>query len=474
MDRRPRIGLLETPIARLAFIRPELLAALAGLFLFVQSALERLTFLPGPIERLISSSDEGVLVVLLAWVAARAWWRSERLRLPAVLWPLAVMLLVALAGTILNRVPPDQAALGTFLALKAPLWLVVGANLEVSPRDLRRYATLIGALFAAAAIIGVVQLLGLDLPWTTHLRRSGDIAATSIFNQHTVFGSAMAVGVGLAVAGLLDPPSRRRAVVLLAATVIGGLISTTRRLLVSLPLSALALIRSLRLPIVTPARVARGRAVLSRRSAQILLALAVVASVGIAAVVVAPRVVHLVGATWDEYVINASTRDRYELYGGAFRLVADSPVVGRGPGTYGSWASVVYKSPVFGQVGVHLKVGLRTGAPYASLLAEFGLLGAAAFMAFVALLYRALIRVARRTGELAAAIAGGAAFMVVDMVIESVVHVSFVDSFAAFFVFVGAGLALGAMAQSQAAAPSSPAGIDSPSSPASDGATSAS
>ena len=90
-----------------------------------------------------------------------------------------------------------------------------------------------------------------------------------------------------------------------------------------------------------------------------------------------------------------------------------------------------------------MRASLKMGAPYASLIAEFGILGSLAFVAFVALLVRRLLDRARSgVSSVSRALATAAIFMILNMVIESVVHPTFRDSFISFFVFGAAGASL--------------------------------
>ena len=160
-------------------------------------------------------------------------------------------------------------------------------------------------------------------------------------------------------------------------------------------------------------------------------------------VVIGPRIIGIFGDTWDEYVVNAAARDRYDLYRGGFDLAVRSPIVGRGPGTFGSYASVLFHSSAYAELGIRLPDSLKTGAPYASLLGEFGIAGVIAFGTFVALTIRALLPAARSPhATVVRAVASAAFVLVVDMTLESVVHVTFSDSLGSFIAFGSAGAAI--------------------------------
>jgi hypothetical protein len=83
------------------------------------------------------------------------------------------------------------------------------------------------------------------------------------------------------------------------------------------------------------------------------------------------------------------------------------------------------------------------GGQVASVVAEYGILGFAAFVAFIVLVFSALVPIARGSwGTVRAALATGGIFMVANMVVESAVNPVFSNSFITFFTFVGIGVAM--------------------------------
>jgi len=430
------IGVVIGAVLALVILRPEWAVMGLGVLLFVQSALIRLDPLPAEVRQGISRGDEVVLLALVLRTAVVLAIR-RRFELPPAVWPLIIFGVIGVVSGLANDVQPVAAALGVYLSVKAGLWLFVAYHLRVDQRTLVRYCYVIGGLFIGAVLVAVVQFAGVVMPWEPHVRPVGEVAATSIFNQHTVFGSALAVAVGLAVAAFRLPGERLGAAVLAGTAGLGIILSSVRRLLISLPVAAVA--TYLALPGDERSRLREAARALRRPMALAGLAVAAV----VLAVVIGPRMVRLATSAWDQYVVDLASRDRYVLYEGAVELLGRSPLLGRGPGTYGSYVTIIFDSPAYNEVGVHLRDGLKMGAPYASLAGEYGLYGVLAFAAFVVLLGRALLPLARGTpGTLSTALAVAGIFMLVDMSIESVVHVSFSNSFVSFFVFVGIGSAL--------------------------------
>jgi arylsulfatase A-like enzyme len=434
----PEIQLVAVVVvlAVAVMLRPERMAMALGVYLFAQSSIVRVPDIAPGLQEAFARLDEVVLLLLVArTVVARVVSRDFRLGGP--LWAIAAFGAIGLVSSVMNSVPVEMSAVGIYLAVKPALWLFVALSFRYDRVVIARYLTLIGSLFAVAIVLAALQFAGLTLPWDTHVRRSGELAATSIWNQHTVFGSAMAVAIGLSVVAMRMPGWRRYGLLLAVGAAGGVVLSTVRRLLVSVPV-ALAVVYS---TLSQAERTAVGAVARRIRAWPVALVIAVTV-VGLG-VVIGPRMVRVVGDTWDEYVVQAADRDRYALYRGGAELLVDSPVVGRGPGTFGSYASVLFESTAYDEVDVILPDSLKMGAPYASLLAEFGLAGTVAFLAFVALLAIRLRPIAAASDDLlAAGLASGGIFMLADMVIESVVHVTFSDSFVAYFAFTSAGAAL--------------------------------
>ena len=427
---------IAVTLAGLAFWRPEGTVMGLGVFLFVQSALVRLGSLPEGLTTALSRADEIVLAALFVRTLA-VWFLTRRPALPKALWAMVAFAAVGVVSALANGVGFAGMGLGIFLAAKSGLWLFVGHSLRINTRILAWYAYFIGALFVGVVAIAVLQLLGVPMPWET-TPRAGVFAATSIWNQHTAFGGALVVGVALSVAAFRMPGEALGAAVLFGASGLGILLSTVRRVLGSLAVAFVVLLLAVPRRGLSPMR-----PVLNVLRRPVILAV-LLAALGIGAVTIVPRMVTLATYTWDKYVVELTSRDRYSLYVGALRLVERSPVVGRGPATYGSYASVVVDSPAYREVGFNRRhAAMVVGGQLGSLLAEYGILGFAAFATFLALVVRALWPISRGTGgTIQAGLAAGGILMVSDMVVESVINPVFSNSFITFFAFTGIGVAM--------------------------------
>jgi hypothetical protein len=430
-------GLTVTVMVGLALWRPGVAMMALGVFLFVQSALVRLDALPHLLRTTMGRADEIVLVALVVRTTAQ-WLINKRTPpLPKPLWALVAFAAIGVVSAVVNRIGPIEAGVGIFLALKAGLWLYVGRFVRVDTQVLARYVYFIGALFVGVVGIAALQVLGVAMPWQPEVR-AGVIAANSIWNQHTAFGGALTIAVGLSVAAFRLPGERVSATILAVSSAAGIVLSTARRLFVSLAVAGAAALFAL--PPGDRVRIRSSLAMLRRPAVLAVL----VAAVVLTTVAIGPRITNLAVLTWNRYVVDLTQRDRFRLYEGAFRLVEKSPLVGRGPASYGSYASVVFDSPAYQEVGFKRRSStMIVGGQLGSLIAEYGLLGFLAFASFVVLMIRLLLPISRgTTGTIHAALATAGIFMLTDLVIESVVNPVFSNSFITFFTFAGIGVAM--------------------------------
>ena len=429
-------GFAVALIVGLALWRPEAMVMALGIYLFVQSALVRLSSLPDGLTTALSRADEIVLAALVVRTFA-LWCLTRRPPLPKPLWALAAFAAIGVISAIVNGVGLVGTGLGIFLAVKSGLWLFVGRSLRLDKRILARYAYFIGALFVGVVVVAALQILGVPMPWET-TARAGVFAATSIWNQHTAFGGALVVAVALSAAAFRLPGEGLSAAVLLGASGLGIVLSTARRVLASLAIAFAVVLFA-----VPRGDLTRIRARLNALRQPMVLGTFLVV-VGIGSVLIIPRVVTVATYTWEKYVVELTHRDRYRLYEGALRLVERSPVVGRGPATYGSYASVVVNSPAYREVGYNRpQDSTVVGGQLGSLAAEYGILGLGAFATFLVLVVRALWPISRAsTGTIQAGLATGGILLVSDMVVESVINPVFSSSFITFFTFAGIGAAM--------------------------------
>ena len=237
------VALLGLGVVAVVGVRPVWVVLATGVFLFVQSAVIRLDAMPNQVAQVFARTDEAVLLLLVVRtiVVLLRGPRDVRRSIPGALVALAAFIAIGIVGALVNAVPFLTAGAGIYLAVKAGLWLYVARFLDISGRTVVAYGYLIAGMFAGTLVIALLQLAGVVMPWQPNVRPiSGEFAATSIWSQHTVFGSSVAIAIGLGVFAVRLPGERIMGYGMAAVGVAGVILSSVRRLLVSLPLAAVA------------------------------------------------------------------------------------------------------------------------------------------------------------------------------------------------------------------------------------------
>jgi hypothetical protein len=188
------------------------------------------------------------------------------------------------------------------------------------------------------------------------------------------------------------------------------------------------------------------------RSARVLVA--AVAVLPLAALVLTGTFIKVVQATYQDYIVRASTEARTVLTRDSFAVAADHFPAGAGFGRFGSAVAASNYSPEYLARGYPDIWGLGntaengrflTDTEWPAILGESGFLGAAAFALGLLAIYRAGRRLSLSTGPAAHRWAGLTLVgWLIALLVESVGTVSFTGPpvSGAFFVLVGITTAL--------------------------------
>ena len=394
---------------------------------FVQSAFVNIDGMSEELVLMLKNIDEIVtmLFVVLVYFLSRYHDGSFQKRLWMLL---GVYLAQNAVSAVINDIEVSVAATSMFLFIKGYLFYVATARLTVSEGFVRLVLLTLVASLVICTIVAFLQLAGFSLPWKLGYRlHLGMQSVTSIFNHHTRWATASALGVATAMAFVLMLPQRKIWYGLLLFLGAGLLLSTSRRHVVTLPFAFF-----LCAWIFFPDSVARMRRILSYGAVAV-----------VAAILLLPVLRNYAEGTMQEYVEHARSRDRYVLYEGAWDLSRANPLLGRGPGTYGSWTSVRSDSPVYWELGIErwVPVQYRNGAPYASYLGENGFVGLALVLMIFAAMGRRTVELARKArGPYDRTLAAMVFILFVDGVLETIVHPFFTGSIATYVFFGSFGL----------------------------------
>ena len=395
--------------------------------LFLQAAVVNIDAMPEHWISRLKSIDEAVVMGFVIAVALFSRYRPgtfhKKLRLV-----IAVFLGISALSAFSNNVPWSPATTSLFLFVKGYLLYFAVSRITATERQSELFVYFVAGTLLVCTAIAFLQVAGVNLPWHLDYRlHLGVQSATSIFNHHTRWATASSLGVAVAMALVICSPRERRWQILLVVLAIGMLMSTSRRHLVSMPL-AFFVCSWVMLPTV------------AMRVRRFVTYGAVAALV---VVMLIPVLAAFARGTYQEYVVHARSRDRYVLYKSGFELAVDSPVLGRGPGTFGSWPSVTSDSPVYWELGIERLVPTqyKNGAPYASYLGEGGFLGLVFVLGIFSLMGRRLAFLAERMTSKPDRILTGATLIIfANGLLETIVHPFFTGSIATYVFFGAFGL----------------------------------
>ena len=360
-------ALIAAPLALLAALHPLLallgvLAALLVLFVFLRAEAVLLVLVAAlPWEDALAYPSEKVtLVKLLGLLLFAAWLlrslaRSEPLRLPGVLLPVALLGAIVALSLIVS---PDPAA-GMLDFLRFALYIVfffLVVQLTTTREQVERILRTFVISAAAASLWALYQFVVLG-----ESRAGGPIA------DPNDFAYVMACVLPFSAHLLVTERSRRWLWAMCFLILCAAVLATLSR-------GALVGLAALAVWATVTRRVALGGVLLG--------AAALLGVVAVAFAVWAPQLQDRLAGTGK--VADANVASRQALWDGALRMTADRPLLGVGPGRFGVEApAYVRNSPLdIENPVVHNS--------YLQMLAETGVLGLAAFLAFLASAWRLL------------------------------------------------------------------------------------
>jgi hypothetical protein len=404
------------------FLLPKMSVAAVGVFLVVQPVLiavvgGRETAVGNALQRL----DEVILVVGILRIALLL---PVRRVADARLWLIltGAFLFTGFASGILRGVPLATATLGAFLAVKFPLFLMLGMTIAWTPSDARQ---IVRAAFALPPVLLVTATLLWLAPVELHglfvdpaaaiedgFSRGGVRAMTAPFSHPGQLGWAMAVGacyvVAAFTAGLL---SAGRASFSMVAAIVGILASLRRKPLVALPLTiVIGFVHGLK----------RTQRLYALGATMVLLAAA--------AVIARPRIEALIVDTAANYLDPYNpTAARTILYVTGWEIGARYFPLGAGFGRYGGYVSQIRYSPLYDEYGLSGTYGLSADAPYyiqdtywPHILGETGWLGLVILASLLVVVWQRVMQVWEQHADpWARALGFGAAMALVEVTIES-------------------------------------------------------
>jgi hypothetical protein len=436
-------------ILAVAFIwRPaEALLVLAVVVLFYNTIAYYST---GPIKQLDEISVAAITVV--AFVRAAPRWRSW------LWWPrdlaFAIVLAMALVSTFVNGVPAGIWVPALLLVGKPVAFLYAVMWTEFRPWEIRggmRAALGVGCVALALGLVELANPLAFDAVFglPVHQARSALPVVKGIFVHPAQFGWFITFVALFLFAAFLVTRQLRWLMLALAFS-LGTILSARRRAILSL-LAGLgaAFVESVRKR-PSPRETFREW-------------WPVATGVGLLFVAFIPVFIGLVEWTVDRFDdppavgipgdpagvdADANPVARVALYVGSVEIAADRMPLGAGLGRYASWMSRVEYSPLYEEYGLSDIDGLGPENPvYATdtfwpqILGEFGVIGLAAYVAFLAALgYRLWRESGRPDGGAIRILRLGAGMVFAQALIESAANAMFHSPPRVYLLFLAVGV----------------------------------
>jgi hypothetical protein len=401
----------------------------------------------------VKLADEILLPLLAAWTVLTRW----RTLLPLLHLgrELAAGAIVAagVASSLVAEVPPTIWLPGLLLVSKGIVVFYLALGHEVRVADLRWAARLVLAIAAGTLVVGLVELVApgafaaIGLPPSGE--RAGLPAIKGPFYHPQLFGWFCGFVALYLFAGHVTM-RRTWMLVLAVALSIGTVLSARRRAIV-------ALVSGLGAGIA--GEVVRGRDRLRVRLVRWLPSTVAVALVALAFL---PAMSGLYQLTIERYVPPGITGEpgseayetpaRVALYEGAVAIAGDHFPLGVGFGRYGSWVSRTEYSDVYYEYGLDRTYGLGPEYPafitdsfWPEILGEAGVVGAAGYLAFLAVIGIQLLRISRRSdmSPLGAGLALGTLMIFGQTLVESLASAIFNSPSQVYLVMLAVGVAIG-------------------------------
>lgn len=413
-----------------AFIfRPKATLIGFGCFLFIQDALVAIASSSALATLLQRADDAGLIAMFLVTAARLHPWRVP------IGTPLLYLLIVGVASSLTFGIVSFPAfGSDAYFIVKPFLVLLIAAQQDWTRRDIRTVVRIFALLGLLLLLTGILDYV--DASWRTlvHLPslqyRLGLPAAQGILTWPGLFGEVMDF-LALFAVGLALGRGDRRNFLLALVFGIGMILSLRLRFLVSVPVALLL----------------GGLLLAGRRRMAALLTVVLFGGVAIALSPLFHDLLAVKSASFGEGA-------RTQLTHASIRIAEQRFPLGTGLGTFGGYASLEYYSPVYNELGLSAVYGLSpstgdfvsdTQWPY--ILGETGIAGAALYLLCLGVVFVAVLRVARTSGDgRIRGLAYGTVFVLIDAALEGFVAPIFQESLSAFLVMFGAGIviALGA------------------------------
>jgi len=400
-----------------------------GIFLILQNAVTNnmdVFGAPETITNIVKRADEVIWVFFLVFLLLNNYrgktWKFKK-SLPD---KFAITLaFVGLMSAFINGNSLFWTLPAIFLTLKGYLLFWIAMNMSIDKQKLIIFFKTLIVILLIIAFIGFLQYIGIKIFTVKDTERLGVRVVNSIFAHHGTFGSLMAVGIALSI-GLKLGTKKNTWLITSIIFSLGLIISSVRRSLIGLILGLIFVFLFYR------------KFKIEKKYIYSFLG-----GLSILLILFGGRMARITTATKYEYGTNIAPR--YWLYYGASRIIKNKPLLGEGPGKYGSFISVITKSEIYEKYNIIIENNYKMDAYWASILGEYGILGFTTMIFLLMVLFQNILHFYPKDNK-TPFIKGlyiGYIILFIDFFIESIMASVFTISWSAFLFFAGIGLIIG-------------------------------
>jgi len=379
-----------------------------------------------PIVRtFVDRTDEFVWFLFLFVILAREFQFTKwEIKLTGFELPAALFGIVGILSMIVNHVSPLWGLVAMFLTMKGVIIFFIAKNLEFDEKEVVLFYKNVFYFLIVIFFIGLLQYIGVPIPLIPQHYRFGINVATSIFGHHAIFGMVMAIAFSLSL-GIYFSTNSKKWIAYALIFFTGIILSTVRKSLIGITFGTLFVLLNYRK--------------FKIRSRDIYITIGVIL---LFFGVFHSRFMDILEGTSREYIRNFAVNPRFLLYYGAYKIIKGKPLLGEGPGRYGSYVSVVTKSEVYQKYGIHISDKYKADTYWAYILGEYGLAGTFIIFLFLFVLFRKIWKLLSFEGKnkFINGLLIGYIILFVDYLFESVTMPIYKLSLSSFFMFGGIGI----------------------------------
>ncbi len=305
---------------------------------------------------IVSRADDLIWMILLVIVFIKMIRNKESITVDNYDFSVLLLVLFSIFSILVNRRSLFWGGASILIMVKGYMIYFIVDKLKFKRKHIKYFLVIYFVSLLIIALIGLLQAVGLNPPMFKPQTRFGVKMINSIFNEHTQFGSIMAIAVALSLALLLKYKNKWYYFFIFLFTVC-IILSTLRRSLLSV------LVILLLVPLLDKGV-----------SKKIYLPIIVVLAVFI--LIFHNQLLILIHYTFSDYIYNFYKTPRGQFYNGAFNILKHKFFYGEGPGTFAGNISALKMSKIYFKYNVSYdSIRYCTDAYYAHILGEIGMVG---------------------------------------------------------------------------------------------------